>query len=93
MSLENLKSSGGLRYPTRLVNRATGCLHHFVFRHANRLFSHFKDPFADADEATGETNQTQNYIHIRIQRESYFSDGPRRFLLTHASQSVMGERP
>ena len=27
------------------------------------------DPFADADEDTGETNQSQNYIHIRIQRE------------------------
>ena len=27
------------------------------------------DPFAEADEDTGETKQTQNYIHIRIQRE------------------------
>ncbi|KAI6775168.1 hypothetical protein HG530_001926 [Fusarium avenaceum] len=26
------------------------------------------DPFAEADEDTGETKQTQNYIHIRIQR-------------------------
>lgn len=29
-----------------------------------------KDPFAEADEDTGETKQSQNYIHIRIQRTS-----------------------
>ena len=28
----------------------------------------FADPFAEADEDTGETKQSQNYIHIRIQR-------------------------
>ena len=28
------------------------------------------DPFAEADEDTGETKQSQNYIHIRIQRRS-----------------------
>ncbi|MCJ1332994.1 Eukaryotic translation initiation factor eIF-1 [Thelotrema lepadinum] len=27
-------------------------------------------PFADADEETGETNQSQNYIHIRIQQRN-----------------------
>lgn len=35
------------------------------------LFSHTdhcEDPFAEADEDTGETKQSQNYIHIRIQR-------------------------
>jgi hypothetical protein len=26
------------------------------------------DPFAEADEDTGERKQAQNYIHIRIQR-------------------------
>jgi hypothetical protein len=26
------------------------------------------DPFAEADEDTGEAKQSQNYIHIRIQR-------------------------
>ena len=26
------------------------------------------DPFAEAEENTGETKQSQNYIHIRIQR-------------------------
>lgn len=30
------------------------------------------DPFAEADEDTGETKQSQNYIHIRIQRTSPF---------------------
>lgn len=29
------------------------------------------DPFAEADEDTGETKQSQNYIHIRIQRKSF----------------------
>ncbi|KAF3403794.1 Eukaryotic translation initiation factor eIF-1, partial [Penicillium rolfsii] len=29
------------------------------------------DPFAEADEETGETKQSQNYIHIRIQRTSH----------------------
>jgi translation initiation factor SUI1 len=28
------------------------------------------DPFADADEDTGETKQAQNYIHIRIQQRN-----------------------
>ncbi|KAF5723561.1 eukaryotic translation initiation factor eIF-1 [Fusarium mundagurra] len=28
------------------------------------------DPFAEADEDTGETKQTQNYIHIRIQQRN-----------------------
>ena len=31
-------------------------------------FSLATDPFAEADEDTGETKQSQNYIHIRIQR-------------------------
>lgn len=30
--------------------------------------SYLADPFAEADEDTGETKQSQNYIHIRIQR-------------------------
>jgi hypothetical protein len=32
------------------------------------LTSLLTDPFAEADEDTGETKQSQNYIHIRIQR-------------------------
>ena len=31
---------------------------------------HLADPFAEADEDAGETKQSQNYIHIRIQRKS-----------------------
>lgn len=33
------------------------------------------DPFAEADEDTGETKQSQNYIHIRIQRKLCLSFG------------------
>ena len=32
----------------------------------------FTDPFAEADEDSGQTTQTQEYIHIRIQR-TFFS--------------------
>lgn len=28
------------------------------------------DPFAEADDDTGEAKQSQNYIHIRIQRKT-----------------------
>jgi hypothetical protein len=37
---------------------------------------HLTDPFAEADEDTGETKQSQNYIHIRIQRTSTVSSQP-----------------
>lgn len=37
-----------------------------LFKRAKLLTS--TDPFAEADEDTGETKQSQNYIHIRIQR-------------------------
>ncbi|KAI9036221.1 translation initiation factor eIF1 [Aspergillus affinis] len=30
----------------------------------------WRDPFAEADEDTGETKQSQNYIHIRIQQRN-----------------------
>ncbi|EAA60784.1 hypothetical protein AN4742.2 [Aspergillus nidulans FGSC A4] len=30
----------------------------------------YHDPFAEADEDTGETKQSQNYIHIRIQQRN-----------------------
>jgi translation initiation factor 1 len=33
-------------------------------------FSLATDPFAEADEDTGETKQSQNYIHIRIQQRN-----------------------
>ena len=34
------------------------------------------DPFAEADDDTGEAKQSQNYIHIRIQRKRALSLGP-----------------
>jgi hypothetical protein len=40
------------------------------------------DPFAEADEDTGETKQSQNYIHIRIQR----------MLTSHRSPAVLATR-
>jgi hypothetical protein len=42
---------------------------------------HLTDPFAEADEDTGETKQSQNYIHIRIQRTSTPLSSPPRLLL------------
>ncbi|KAJ5377750.1 uncharacterized protein N7496_005159 [Penicillium cataractarum] len=39
------------------------------------------DPFAEADEDTGETKQSQNYIHIRIQRMSH-NPTPRSLIVT-----------
>jgi hypothetical protein len=35
-----------------------------------RLTHTLADPFAEADEDTGDVKQSQNYIHIRIQRKS-----------------------
>jgi hypothetical protein len=43
-------------------------------------FSLATDPFAEADEDTGETKQSQNYIHIRIQRT---------YLLFSAAQPII----
>lgn len=64
------------------------------------------DPFAEADEDTGETKQTQNYIHIRIQRmytpldpsrdDSFDEGAPYRIVelqLTFHLQSAMDVRP
>ena len=31
---------------------------------------HLTDPFAEADDDTGEAKQSQNYIHIRIQQRN-----------------------
>lgn len=46
-----------------------------IFSLAGRLITRLTrfsaDPFAEADEDTGETKQSQNYIHIRIQRTFY----------------------
>jgi hypothetical protein len=53
------------------------------------------DPFAEADEDTGETKQSQNYIHIRIQREytcrAFFPNihGTARLLTPHFEISLL----
>lgn len=44
------------------------------------------DPFAEADDTGGETKTSQqNYIHIRIQRESIFLLSSTFFLLYRAT--------
>jgi hypothetical protein len=48
------------------------CLHQFLSKITLANIPCYTDPFAEADEDTGETKQSQNYIHIRIQRESAF---------------------
>ena len=42
---------------------------HGVARHGRQYANRYTDPFAEADEDTGEVNQSQNYVHVRIQRE------------------------
>ncbi len=63
------------------------------------------DPFAEADEGEGGDKQSQNYIHIRIQRESIHNHHPQpwrpsppapRSNTTHADivlQSAMVAKP
>jgi hypothetical protein len=45
------------------------------------LSFYLTDPFAEADEDAGETKQSQNYIHIRIQRMSH-NPTPRSLIVT-----------
>ncbi|KAM5511234.1 translation initiation factor [Fusarium oxysporum f. sp. phaseoli] len=67
MSIENLKTYGeSLCYPQEAFSPR------FWYSSA-RLTIATLDPFAEADEDTGETKQTQNYIHIRIQRGIVFA--------------------
>lgn len=51
-------------HPTKPLNEA-------------QLTSTVTDPFAEADEDTGESKQSQNYIHIRIQRKHRISSSYR----------------
>lgn len=53
----------------------------------------FLDPFAEADEDTGETKQSQNYIHIRIQRTSSTLASPDLMLYPryHAERQSMSQ--
>ena len=53
-------SSGGLLLRNLIVDQSVANI------------TAFTDPFAEADEDTGETKQSQNYIHIRIQRKFTF---------------------
>ena len=57
MSIENLKTYGEslLLLVSILIVIANSC-------------DCIADPFAEADEDTGQSKQAQNYIHIRIQR-------------------------
>ena len=86
MSIENLKTFGGwhIYASSRLDNTlpvedtplfdpdTTLYRHRLCLGPAEKLLTvlDFLDPFAEADEDTGETKQSQNYIHIRIQRRS-----------------------
>lgn len=49
------------------------------------------DPFAEADEDTGETKQSQNYIHIRIQR-TYLPPTPYLHLMHTATVTPCSTR-
>jgi len=69
MSIENLKTFGVALLVSVLLctllepyrkTRSSGTAN--IPRHI--------DPFAEADEDTGETKQSQNYIHIRIQQRN-----------------------
>jgi hypothetical protein len=64
MSIENLKTIG-MSTPRHSTIHSHANYSHDPF---SRNTANATDPFADADEETGETNQSQNYIHIRIQR-------------------------
>ncbi|KAK9791021.1 putative Eukaryotic translation initiation factor eIF-1 [Seiridium cardinale] len=79
MSIENLKtyeSNGSLSPPCIIASPvpypSTLCSPSTWIREAepNANPSHSIDPFAEADEDTGETKQASNYIHIRIQQRN-----------------------
>ncbi|KAF5570258.1 eukaryotic translation initiation factor eIF-1 [Fusarium phyllophilum] len=74
MSIENLKTYGeSLCYPREAFSsRFWYSSARFVstLGYQAVLTIATLDPFAEADEDTGETKQTQNYIHIRIQQRN-----------------------
>ncbi|OKL63095.1 hypothetical protein UA08_02001 [Talaromyces atroroseus] len=86
MSIENLKTFGKSTddAPAAVLHRATpcytACSTHWAERAviaccrvgimAAAVVFEERDPFAEADEDTGETKQSQNYIHIRIQQRN-----------------------
>ncbi|KAK7440736.1 eukaryotic translation initiation factor eIF-1 [Colletotrichum acutatum] len=65
MSIENLKS---YETGTRRVAPSPPDRHQLAYHDADDFRT--SDPFAEADEDTGETKQSQNYIHIRIQQRN-----------------------
>ena len=73
MSIENLKTFG--EWPRHRQCLSVYCAGGAIVARPLRFTSVINadladvtDPFAEADEDTGETKQSQNYIHIRIQR-------------------------
>jgi len=48
------------------------------------------DPFAEADEDTGETKQSQNYIHIRIQRTLSLAQSAALYHMLHHCRTNAG---
>ena len=82
MSIENLKTFG--KNTCRYMDDFRDQLNVIAFHHQHQstspcvkgvlltlpLTRHSTDPFAEAEEHTGENKQSQNYIHIRIQRIS-----------------------
>nr|POE90143.1 eukaryotic translation initiation factor eif-1 [Quercus suber] len=60
-------------YAQRWRSRSCGEIartHPDFHAYANHICYCHPDPFAEADEDTGETKQSQNYIHIRIQQRN-----------------------
>ncbi|CVL10888.1 eukaryotic translation initiation factor eIF-1 [Fusarium proliferatum] len=70
MSIENLKTYGESLFAT--LKKSSPSEFGIHLRGSSRLsdIGLSSHPFAEADEDTGETKQTQNYIHIRIQQRN-----------------------
>ncbi|OAA38738.1 Eukaryotic translation initiation factor SUI1 [Beauveria brongniartii RCEF 3172] len=69
MSIENLKTYGPTPPPATNPPQPPQYMWHSTLdTFANQHI--LADPFAEADEDTGEVKQTQNYIHIRIQQRN-----------------------
>ncbi|KPI43321.1 Eukaryotic translation initiation factor eIF-1 [Cyphellophora attinorum] len=65
--IQNLKTFG-----KPLPARSATSFHHLAARDYGQrdIATAADDPFAEADDDTGESKQTQNYIHIRIQQRN-----------------------
>ncbi|KAJ5053675.1 Eukaryotic translation initiation factor eIF-1 [Penicillium rubens] len=72
MSIENLKTFGEFAtFPSwaRIGLHPPPISTAMITMYADETYV-FHHPFAEADEDTGETKQSQNYIHIRIQQRN-----------------------